>query len=493
MRRLMSGCVRVLVAAVVLSVAVLAQTTGEFTIVALPDTQIYAKEYPQIFAAQTKWIADHKTEMNIQTVIGLGDIVDAGGRISQWQTADAAYRLLDGVVPYFAAIGNHDYDANNPAGRTAYTKNFNNYFGPARYRGKSWYSGSYPAGSNENFYGTVTLGGTQYLILVLECFPRDAALNWAAGILKANADKPVIVVTHAYTYYDNMRMSKCDSNSSYSFAVGADNDGEDIWTKLLSKYANVVMVLSGHVVQGDGTGRRADIGANGNLVNQILADYQSWPVGGSGYLRLITVKPAMNQVSVRTYSPYLDKWLTDSHNEFVVPYRAAGVLAATATQGTVTGKVKSAINCSALSGVSVSIGPATVTTDSAGKFSIGATSLVANQTTAKRSGWGSSTKLTSVIPGTQGPAKFLMATSGVLRGSVVTSGGAKLAGAKITVTGGALKQSKTFSSDAYGKFYSGWIAVGSYKVSVSMLEYGSYTGTATITTGNTTTATVTLK
>jgi hypothetical protein len=493
MHRSMSGCVRVLVTVVALSIAAFSQTTGEFAIVALPDTQIYAKDYPQIFAAQTKWIVDHRSEMNIQTVIGLGDIVDAGGRISQWQTADAAYRLLDGVVPYYAAIGNHDYDANNPAGRTASTKNFNSYFGPARYQGKSWYSGSYPAGSNENFYGTVTLGGTQYLILVLECFPRDEALNWAAGILKANASKPVIVVTHAYTYYDNMRMSKCDSNSSYSFAVGADNDGEDIWTKLLSKYANVVMVLSGHVVQGDGTGRRADIGANGNLVNQILADYQNWPVGGSGYLRLITVNPALNQVSVKTYSPYLNQWLTDSHNQFVVPYSAAGVLAATATQGTVTGKVKSAIDCSAMSGVSVSIGTTTVTTDSAGKFSIGAASMVANQTTAKRSGWGSSTKLTSMIPGTPGPAKFLLATSGVLRGTVVSGGGAKLAGATITLTGGALKQTKTVTSDSYGNYSSGWIAVGSYNVSVSMLGYGSYAGTATINTGATTTSNVTLK
>src|SRR5256885_4826846 len=111
----------------VASVASAQAAPDEFTIVALPDTQIYAKAYPQIFSAQTQWIADHAAEQNIKLVVGLGDIVDAGGNLAQWQTADAAYRLLDGRVPYAVAIGNHDYDRNNPAGRTGATVNFHRY------------------------------------------------------------------------------------------------------------------------------------------------------------------------------------------------------------------------------------------------------------------------------------------------------------------------------------------------------------------------------
>src|SRR5262245_45952048 len=160
----------------------------EFTIIALPDTQFYSSTYPQIFAAQTRWIADHVKDQNIQLVVGLGDIVDGGGNLSQWQNADAAVRLLQGQVPYMMAIGNHDYDQNNPAGRTASTKNFNAFFGPARYAGASWYRGSFPAGSNENFYGVITVNGRSYLIVVLEFAARDSALNWADGILKANQD-----------------------------------------------------------------------------------------------------------------------------------------------------------------------------------------------------------------------------------------------------------------------------------------------------------------
>jgi hypothetical protein len=249
----------------------------EFTVVALPDTQFYSSLNPQIFAAQTQWIADHVHDQNIQLVVGLGDIVDGGGDLTQWQNADAAYRLLAGKVPYMIAIGNHDYDQNNPAGRTASTKNFNAFFGPARYAGASWYKGSFPAGSNENFYGVVTVNGRNYLIVVLEFAARDSALAWADGILKANQDKDAIIVTHMFTYSDNTRISGCDLNSAGSFGVGQDNNGEDMWWKLVRKYPNIHLVLSGHVVQGDGTGRRIDLGLNGNLVNQILSDYQSEP------------------------------------------------------------------------------------------------------------------------------------------------------------------------------------------------------------------------
>src|SRR6185369_8078214 len=190
--------------------AVAAQTqhpADEFTIIALPDTQFYSALNPQIFAAQTQWIANHVRDQNIKLVVGLGDIVDGGGDLAQWQNADAAVRLLDGKVPYMMAIGNHDYDQNNPAGRTASTQNFNAFFGPARYAGAAWYKGSFPAGSNENFYGVVNINGRNYLIVVLEFAARDSALAWADGILKANQDKDVIIVTHMFTYMDNTRIS----------------------------------------------------------------------------------------------------------------------------------------------------------------------------------------------------------------------------------------------------------------------------------------------
>src|SRR5262249_24234308 len=151
----------------------------------LPDTQFYARSYPQIFSSQTQWIADHLQDQNIRLVVGLGDIVDGGGDGTQWQNAVSAYALLQGQVPYMVTIGNHDYDQNNPAGRTAATRNLNANFGPQYYASAPWYKGSYPAGSDENFYSILNINGTNYLILVLEFDARDSALNWAGQVLAA--------------------------------------------------------------------------------------------------------------------------------------------------------------------------------------------------------------------------------------------------------------------------------------------------------------------
>jgi hypothetical protein len=442
-----------------------AQTTpGEFTIAALPDTQIYAHLYPQIFTSQTQWIADHAAEQNIQLVVGLGDIVDGGGSLVQWQNADLAYRTIDDKIPYVAAIGNHDYDKANPGGRTESTKNFNAYFGPQRYAGKSWYKGQYPAGSNENFYAIVTLAGKQYLILVLECFPRNAALSWASAVIANHPGLDTIVVTHAYTYSDNTRMDRCYSNSAASDGAGTDNDGQQIWEKFASKYSQITMVLSGHVVQGDGTGHRTDLGVNGNIVNQMLSDYQAWTNGGNGYLRLITVRPATNEVIVRTYSPFLDVWMTDSHNQFTVPYKNIGLAPGT---GTITGRVRSSGACKGIQGAIVSNGESSVATDLYGNFSLPASGPKGYKLNVTQPGSVSLTQSVSLLPGIAAPHVILSSPAGAITGIAMWQSVA-LPNAKVVLTGGALRINISTTTAADGTFSFKTIANGSYTVTVTV-------------------------
>ena len=167
----------------------------DFSIIVLPDAQNESQNYPQVLASQTAWVAQNQTALNIQAFLGLGDLVNDGASDVQDGNADAAIRTLDNAgIPYFLAIGNHGYDGALPRNATG----FNCWFGPARYANYSYYKGNYPTGSNENSYGVLTINGTQYLFLILEFVPRDAALQWAASILDANPDKPVIVVTHSH-------------------------------------------------------------------------------------------------------------------------------------------------------------------------------------------------------------------------------------------------------------------------------------------------------
>ena len=344
---------------------------GDFSIVVLPDTQYYSATYPQIFTSQTQWIAANRDALNIQLVIGVGDIVDGPMQVQQWQNADAAVRYIDGVVPYVLAIGNHDYDNVNPGARGV--TNFNQWFGPSRYAGYSWYGGNFPQGSNENFYANVNLGGIDYLILALEFIPRQPALDWADGILKANPGKPVIVVTHSYMYKDNTTIDQCD-NADNGFSTKTNGlDGFTLWRNFISQYPNITTVLSGHIL---GVGQRSDFGVNGNLVNQMLVDYQGWANGGNGYLRILTFQPLLNRVQVQSYSPYLGQYLTDPANQFNWSLAQSPSLDAT---GVLQGRVRRArigmpSDCSIVPGSTVATSSSSTSADENANYSLSADS-----------------------------------------------------------------------------------------------------------------------
>ena len=461
----------------------LSQTPADrFTIVALPDTQFYSKTYPSIFTAQTQWIVNNRQAMNIQLVLGLGDIVDAAGQTYQWNNATAAVDLMDGHVDYMMAIGNHDYDQNDPSQRRATA--FNKYFGPARYSGKSWYRGNYPPGSNENFYGTFVIGGRAYLVMALELFPRNATLQWAESVVAANPDKDVIIFTHAYIYYDNFRFGPCDSWNNVRMGLGADNNGEAMWAKFFSKYKNIVMVLNGHVANGDGVGRRQDLGVNGNLVNQMLSDYQSYPNGGGGYLRILTVTPSQNTVEVKTYSPWSNTYKTDSQNQFTVKYRNDGTFTG---NGSIYGKVRNVVDCSDVGSETVTTAGGSATSNAQGYFTVSNLAPGSRTVTGTKAGWVTASGSSTVQGQLAAQARILTAPSGSIVGKVTTSSGTGISGATVTIKGGALNLNKTVKTDATGHYTSAATAVGNYSVSVVATNYGSDSATVSLAAGTTAT------
>lgn len=84
-----------------------------FSVVLLPDTQYYSEKYSDTYVAQALWIRQQAKQDNIKFVVHLGDIVQTSTQQPQWENADRALRLLDGVVPYSMARGNHDMDVND--------------------------------------------------------------------------------------------------------------------------------------------------------------------------------------------------------------------------------------------------------------------------------------------------------------------------------------------------------------------------------------------
>jgi Big-like domain-containing protein/carboxypeptidase family protein/calcineurin-like phosphoesterase family protein len=335
--------------------------TGDFSIIVLPDMQQATQFYLQVEAAQAQWIAQRKMDMNIVAVLGEGDIVNDGSDDAQWSNADAAFKLLDQAeIPYFLAIGNHDYDGANAGVNTRSAAGFNQWFGPLRYSGRTWFRGTYSGGA-ENSYGVINVNGADILVLVLEFVPRDEVVSWGASVLAANADKPALLLTHSYMYMDNTRLDQCDNKDLLS-----QNYGDKLWAKLVSQSPNVQMVFSGHITSGQGA-RRADLGAQGELVNQMFANYQTLAYGGSGYLRILSFHPLTNTVDVKTYSPYLNTYMTDAGNQFTLAWHAP---AATGTTGTVSGLVRDSKTCGRIAGAVVKIGTTAATTDMNGHYSI---------------------------------------------------------------------------------------------------------------------------
>jgi hypothetical protein len=302
-----------------------AEPPAPVTVVVLPDTQYYASSYPDVFPSQTDWIYYQKASLNIAAVLHVGDVVDGAFDENQWKVANASLRVLDGVVPYVLVPGNHDTDDKRKSWMS-------DYFGPTS---MPWITGTMTAGQIENNYALIDIGPKQWIVLGLEFGPRDAVIAWADTVLKAYADRPAIIVTHAYLYHDgtryNVTVAGNDPNqpsyqywcpSFYGFTASQGiNDGEDIWRKLILTNPNVRLVFSGH---DTGAALLSSPRPDGSVVHQMLSDYQWYRTdapdyyGGGGYLRILQFDYGKGQISVRTYSPFLNNYLTDASNQFTI-------------------------------------------------------------------------------------------------------------------------------------------------------------------------------
>jgi len=150
--------------------------------------------------------------------------------------------------------------------------------------------------------------------MYLEFCPRDEVLDWANKIVEDNKNKRVIITTHSYLDYDDIRINstKVQSCSKHKF-LATYNDGEEIWNKFVKKHQNIFLILSGHVTRGDSVGYLKSMGINNNEVHQISANSQRSP---EGYLRIMKFSPLKNRIFVQSYSSSKDSYRNSSKNKF---------------------------------------------------------------------------------------------------------------------------------------------------------------------------------
>jgi hypothetical protein len=295
---------------------------GVWTFAVLPDTQVYARLHPELFEAQTRWIAAHAARLRVQFVIHEGDVTD-DNTPEQWAVAGRAFAHLVGRIPYVIALGNHDYGVRG-SGHDR-TTGLHDVVDPAVVRAWPSFRSAFDDARIDNVAHVFETPSGPWLVLALELGPRDAVVEWAAGVLRAHPRVPAIVVTHAYLYEDGTRYDRARTDQKWSphvYGIARQpegvNDGEALFQKLIARHPSVQLVFSGHVL-GRGTALLTSPQDGGSVVHQMLANYQHRSRGGDGYLRLVEVDARRARIRVRTYSPVLDRYADDPDNAFDLP------------------------------------------------------------------------------------------------------------------------------------------------------------------------------
>ena len=234
--------------------------------------------------------------------------------------------LLDGKIPYFMVPGNHDYS--DGGGCKDRNTKMSKYFPIAKLRKQKGFGDVYDKETDrvENSFHFFEAGGRKFLVLGLEFGPRRDVVRWANEVVTANKDREVILITHAYMYFDDTRYDwkkygdKQKWNPhAYPVAKATKDDvtdGEELWTQLVSNHDNFIMTLNGHVLE-DGLGRIATKTPKGREIHQMLVNFQMRPKGGDGWLRLIEMN-ADGSAQVVDYSPVRNEHNVSAQNAFKI-------------------------------------------------------------------------------------------------------------------------------------------------------------------------------
>ena len=297
-----------------------------WSMVYLPDTQNYVArpgDYTRLIG-QMNWIIANKDAFNIKMVLQGGDIVNRNSgtadngvtAVEQWQNAKDAFHMLDGVVPYALAAGNHDFGITNFDSRD--TK-YNTYFkatdnplvNPAT---GGILKGTFEPNHLENAYFELNApDGRKMLYFVLEYYPRQAVLDWADSIAgqAQYANDTAVLLTHSFIGSGNTRWNV--AADEYPGIEG--NDGTDMWNELVKVNGNFEMTFNGHL-GGDGVGYRDDQNNAGVDVHQMFMNAQFETNAGNGWLRVVEFLKDGQTVRIRTYSPQFDLQRTAATDSF---------------------------------------------------------------------------------------------------------------------------------------------------------------------------------
>jgi hypothetical protein len=297
-----------------------ARSDYDFTFAWESDTQYYNANYDndgyyQHQANIHDWLLKTRNAMNIQYLFHTGDIVDNAEIPEQWERADEQYKKLDDAkFPYGVLAGNHDVDH-----KSEDYVNYSKHFGASRYSSNPWYGGSLK--DNRGHYDLISAGGIDFIVVSVGWGVEDDEIDWMNQVLAQYPDRVAILNFHEYLLASG----------------GLGLVPQDIYKRVVVPNDNVKMVFSGHYHSAQKTVSRIDSDGDGkadrNVLN-LLFDYQAMDEGGMGFLRLMHVNTKNATMEVRTYSPSIQKYgsqtvasstFKPSDEQFTVDLKELGV------------------------------------------------------------------------------------------------------------------------------------------------------------------------
>ena len=317
-----------------------------FSIVVIPDTQMYVEQHPEVFEAQVDWIVANEAVENIIYVAHLGDLKDdlscdtktvnvgTGGGRSEWEIVDDTLGDLDAAgIPYGLVPGNHDFDQVSGTCPNFTTQRplgtYNSLVGPLRFAGLPHYGdpgvptpGNRVVNSNEDNFTLFESSGVKLIAINLayrqgaNAVNNDPEVVWADALLKAYPDRLGIITSHYF-------MDENPGNSLGPY-------GQEIYDGL-SNNPNMFMMLSAHefgeawLVETTGRGGMepvqillsdyqrdvfpavdGDINTPPNDPNPAgidFTDIDQTSFGDSGFMRIMRFDTVTGMVNIETFIP----------------------------------------------------------------------------------------------------------------------------------------------------------------------------------------------
>ncbi|MDD2221784.1 MAG: metallophosphoesterase [Clostridia bacterium] len=272
---------------------------GEYTIVQMTDTQFYAKNNPEYYQAMTRFIADNAEKINLAYIVHTGDIVQDALTEEQWQNADAAMQLLDGL-PIGVLAGNHD--TQNGDDRYAI---FSRWFGEARYKDKPFYGAGYA--DNRAHYDLITAGGRDFVIVCIGDEPNQDCISFANLVFASYPEWTGILCTHQY--------------------LGEDSDlssmGEYLQKNIVADNPNVRLVLCGHIDGFKYFPADFDDDEDGTIdrsVAAISANFQAADEAAKGALTFYKINEENSELIIQTYSAVTGAFIEEGCLTVALPW-----------------------------------------------------------------------------------------------------------------------------------------------------------------------------